>query len=842
MDCMQFKTDFVMFDQDRTNTLNTTEMGFYLNMPPNDYLVARNILNASEVYKQADIDNSGSISMEEYLVLRHFWTVVHMIKTGPSMAADDGRSISKGPLGGLFLDHGQLQAWFTVANSLNLETYFDKGWDTSLTREPVSNELTSTLKTFDIDGSTRISLEEHYFRNFVDRNGDGWLSKEEYYLSLYKKINPAGKLDNPFLFPINFNLHDWNGDGRVTFLERKFIAADTNQDSELTRDEWIAGDFPEQFGPFDGHAVPSKPGSPPSVNAVRYFFYTIFHECASQGSKEYSTSYVSSPWSRSCIIDVLIQNYPPFVVVELNKTVECATKFCNVKNGTVEAEGHVCISDHNCSFGRGCSYYGFCVDQKMLAPDGEHPRMPRWIKAPSGYSVNVMKEAMERLKYNYTMTVTDSVKLEDAQAPVPIQGTVKVWRPKVTFVLTSAFEQLRTPMLSPQLPNEPPRAQKAIQTLNQYSCTSMLWPNDGFVVVVRTIPDIISNQVGMGYMLISASFVNFVSVFFFFVLFMGHFFWFFERSENENHFRGFYAEGVMDGLWFAMVTVTTVGYGDKTCVTGIGRLLGAFWMLFGLICFGLFGGQVVSQLADMQEAANIRDVTMLEGTRVGLLASAFPAELSSIYGLKGVEYETIDKAAQALKNKEVNAILVPHTGILNYFDREKQYQIKCGNPLKIVGSALLQDKLQFGLQNSLCACNTCNNPQPGTSVYAADYITSALSKVIGELEAEQFLAGVAESTLVPIVDSELCPKDHGFEIYSIIAMFITGSTYFVLLFLTRHPSTKDWAAGVQSMMISFINEIAFFFGLKHRSFKYLNKDEMEEVKDDEFNNAEELAR
>lgn len=403
------------------------------------------------------------VQLEEYLVLRHFWAMVHTVKTGPSMTADDGKTIALGPLGGLFVDAGQIQAWFTVVNSLNMETYMDNGWDTSITREPVSNELTATVQSFDLDGSTRISLEEHYFRNFVDRDGNGWVSKEEYYMSLFKKVNPAGKPDNPFLFPINFILHDWNGDGRVTFLERKFVAADTNMDAELNREEWIAGDFPAQFGPFDGHSVGSTPGAAPTINAVRYFFYTIFHECASQGVKEYSAALVSSPWSRTCIVDILVENYPPFVNAVLNDTAECTQPFCNIKNGTVEASDHSCTTDHSCSFGRGCSYYGFCHAQSQLQPEGEHPRMRRWSTPLSGFTIQVMQEAMERLKYNYTITLKPALALVDAKAPVPVAGNVKVWRPKMTFVLTSNFEQLRA-----STPGVPTNSKDAVENLNRF--------------------------------------------------------------------------------------------------------------------------------------------------------------------------------------------------------------------------------------------------------------------------------------------------------------------------------------------------------------------------------------
>jgi polar amino acid transport system substrate-binding protein len=72
----------------------------------------------------------------------------------------------------------------------------------------------------------------------------------------------------------------------------------------------------------------------------------------------------------------------------------------------------------------------------------------------------------------------------------------------------------------------------------------------------------------------------------------------------------------MDGLWFSAVTVTTVGYGDKAPITGFGRLIDSFWMIFGLISFGIFGGAVVSEIADMQANQIISDVSSLKGITV----------------------------------------------------------------------------------------------------------------------------------------------------------------------------------------------------------------------------------
>ena len=49
-----------------------------------------------------------------------------------------------------------------------------------------------------------------------------------------------------------------------------------------------------------------------------------------------------------------------------------------------------------------------------------------------------------------------------------------------------------------------------------------------------------------------------------------------------------------DAIWWAYVTVTTVGYGDKFPVTTAGRVIGAILMTVGVGLFGTFTGFVAS--------------------------------------------------------------------------------------------------------------------------------------------------------------------------------------------------------------------------------------------------------
>jgi voltage-gated potassium channel len=53
---------------------------------------------------------------------------------------------------------------------------------------------------------------------------------------------------------------------------------------------------------------------------------------------------------------------------------------------------------------------------------------------------------------------------------------------------------------------------------------------------------------------------------------------------------------VVDGLWWALVTMTTVGFGDIVPVTTLGRILGAVLMVGGMFTLALFAGIVGSSL------------------------------------------------------------------------------------------------------------------------------------------------------------------------------------------------------------------------------------------------------
>jgi len=53
-------------------------------------------------------------------------------------------------------------------------------------------------------------------------------------------------------------------------------------------------------------------------------------------------------------------------------------------------------------------------------------------------------------------------------------------------------------------------------------------------------------------------------------------------------------ESFWDGIWWAIVTVATVGYGDKYPITGMGRVVGMMLIIIGFASLSVFTGLIAS--------------------------------------------------------------------------------------------------------------------------------------------------------------------------------------------------------------------------------------------------------
>jgi ABC-type amino acid transport substrate-binding protein len=133
--------------------------------------------------------------------------------------------------------------------------------------------------------------------------------------------------------------------------------------------------------------------------------------------------------------------------------------------------------------------------------------------------------------------------------------------------------------------------------------------------------------------------------------------WFVERKVNRAHFGGHPVRGFGSALWFAAVTMTTVGYGDKTPQTASGRVLVFFWMLFGVVAISVFTGTVASSIAITHLDNSVASAADLAHHRNGVLADSLTQTVLSDLGIPAQPYPTVEDGLRALEAGAITAFV-----------------------------------------------------------------------------------------------------------------------------------------------------------------------------------------
>lgn len=132
--------------------------------------------------------------------------------------------------------------------------------------------------------------------------------------------------------------------------------------------------------------------------------------------------------------------------------------------------------------------------------------------------------------------------------------------------------------------------------------------------------------------------------------------WAFERHHHTGQFRGGLS-GFGSALWFAAVTMTTVGYGDKTPSTLAGRLISFVWMLAGLLLVASFTAAVASSVAAARVSEMVTRPGDLYRVSCGVMAGSVPQQFLQKQGIPARPFESMESALVALSKGEIEAVV-----------------------------------------------------------------------------------------------------------------------------------------------------------------------------------------
>ena len=139
------------------------------------------------------------------------------------------------------------------------------------------------------------------------------------------------------------------------------------------------------------------------------------------------------------------------------------------------------------------------------------------------------------------------------------------------------------------------------------------------------------------------------------VLVCAHMIWWLERHSNPD-FAVPYRRGIWDSFYWSVVTMSTVGYGDKVARGTRGRMLALVWIALGTLVFASFTAAIASSLAVSELRSGISGPSDLPGHRVATVAHSAAETYLPTIGVGPVLVDRIDEA-YLLLGDEVEAVV-----------------------------------------------------------------------------------------------------------------------------------------------------------------------------------------
>lgn len=149
--------------------------------------------------------------------------------------------------------------------------------------------------------------------------------------------------------------------------------------------------------------------------------------------------------------------------------------------------------------------------------------------------------------------------------------------------------------------------------------------------------------------------------------------WMFEKKHNPKMFGKNLFAGVGHGIWWAAVTMTTVGYGDKAPKTLGGRCVAVIWMFMSIILISIFTATVTTSLTVGELGGKVRGFRDLPQVRVGTLEGSQQFDYLAKADISAVAYNSIEDGLLAVSDNELDAF-VHDAAIVKYLVKKAYFE------------------------------------------------------------------------------------------------------------------------------------------------------------------------
>ena len=193
--------------------------------------------------------------------------------------------------------------------------------------------------------------------------------------------------------------------------------------------------------------------------------------------------------------------------------------------------------------------------------------------------------------------------------------------------------------------------------------------------------------------LLSTAFLSTVAVLLLLLLAVGGLLWLVERKRNPQEFGGSVTQGIGSGFWWSLVTMTTVGYGDKAPATFIGRSLATIWMFASIIMIAGLTASIAASLTVNQLNTMVRGVQDLNQVRSVAVSGSTGEQYLRKRGIRMQSVTTAAEGLALLREGKAEALI--------YDEALLRYLLKDAAPgIEILRQSIQMEYYAFGMKSS----------------------------------------------------------------------------------------------------------------------------------------------
>ena len=160
---------------------------------------------------------------------------------------------------------------------------------------------------------------------------------------------------------------------------------------------------------------------------------------------------------------------------------------------------------------------------------------------------------------------------------------------------------------------------------------------------------------------------------------VGNLIWLAERRRNAAQFPRHYLKGVGNGMWFALVTLTTVGYGDRAPLSKTGRTIAGVWMVMPLLALSSITAGLASAFTvslTRLDPTGIRESADLRGKSVAVVDGTTSETWAKIYGARAKTAPTLNAAIALLGKGAVEGVIFDGSPLRYYLQNNPEAPFK----------------------------------------------------------------------------------------------------------------------------------------------------------------------